>query len=150
MLRGTNYLAYSAAMTPLIVLIVDGGRAPESSLLVDRLVATVLGAALVVAANLGDGGARSATGRPLYAPVPVTSWILGHILSFQPAFSARNCSAALSPAKDAPTMAIRPRRDRSLLGATAVSARGGFGSAPPSTCSAWTGQAAAARNTLSR
>ena len=51
MLRGTNYLAYSAAMTPLIVLIVDGGRAPESGLLLDRLVATVLGAALVVGAN---------------------------------------------------------------------------------------------------
>ncbi|HTV71890.1 MAG TPA: FUSC family protein, partial [Rhizobiaceae bacterium] len=52
LLRVRNYLAYSAVMTPLIVLIIDAGRAPDSGLLLDRLVATLIGAALVVGANL--------------------------------------------------------------------------------------------------
>jgi hypothetical protein len=52
LLRARNYLAYSVVMTPLIILIIDSGRAPSSGLLVDRLVATVIGAALVVGANL--------------------------------------------------------------------------------------------------
>lgn len=52
LLRVRNYLAYSAVMTPLIVLIIDAGRAPESGLLLDRLVATLIGAGLVIGANL--------------------------------------------------------------------------------------------------
>ena len=52
MLRVRNYLAYSAVMTPLIILIIDAGRAPDIGLLLDRLVATLIGAALVVGANL--------------------------------------------------------------------------------------------------
>lgn len=51
LLRVRSYLAYSLVMTPLIVLIIDAGRAPEAGLLADRLLATVLGAALVIAAG---------------------------------------------------------------------------------------------------
>lgn len=51
-LRNRNYLVYSAGMTPLIILILDAGRPVESGLLLDRLVATLVGAALVVTANL--------------------------------------------------------------------------------------------------
>lgn len=51
-LRGGNYLAYSAVMTPLIILLIDAGRTLENDLLLDRLVATLIGASLVVGANL--------------------------------------------------------------------------------------------------
>jgi len=50
-LRPRSYLAYAACMTPLIILLLDAGRPVEASVLVDRLAATVAGAALVVAAN---------------------------------------------------------------------------------------------------
>ena len=50
-LKTKNYLAYSAAMTPLIILIMDVGQPPGFGVLVDRLLATVLAAALVLAAN---------------------------------------------------------------------------------------------------
>lgn len=49
--RDRNYLAYSAVMTPLIVLIIDAGRPLDWQLLLDRLVATMAGALIVVAAN---------------------------------------------------------------------------------------------------
>ena len=49
--RDRNYLAYSAVMTPLIVLLIDAGRPPEPKLLADRLIATLAGALLVIAAN---------------------------------------------------------------------------------------------------
>jgi hypothetical protein len=52
LLRVRNYLAYSAVMTPLIILIIDAGRAPDNGLLLDRLVATLIGAALAVGSNL--------------------------------------------------------------------------------------------------
>ena len=52
LLRIRNYLAYSAVVTPLIVLIIDAGHAPDSGLLLDRLLATLIGAALVVGTNL--------------------------------------------------------------------------------------------------
>lgn len=52
LLRVKNYLGYSAVMTPLIILIVDAGRAPDNSWLFDRLIATLIGAALVVAINM--------------------------------------------------------------------------------------------------
>jgi uncharacterized membrane protein YccC len=52
LLRVRNYLAYSAVMTPLIILVLDAGRAPELGILIDRLVATLIGAALVIAVNL--------------------------------------------------------------------------------------------------
>ncbi|HMN78615.1 MAG TPA: FUSC family protein [Burkholderiaceae bacterium] len=49
--RVRNYLAYSAVMTPLIVLVIDAGRVPDGGLLLDRLVATLIGAALVIGTN---------------------------------------------------------------------------------------------------
>jgi Fusaric acid resistance protein-like len=52
LLRARNYLAYTAAMTPLIILLVDAGRPPGLGVLIDRLVATLIGAALVIATNL--------------------------------------------------------------------------------------------------
>jgi hypothetical protein len=51
-LRARNYLAYSAVMTPLILLVMDLGRPIGGTVLVDRLIATLLGAAIVVAINL--------------------------------------------------------------------------------------------------
>lgn len=51
-LRTRNYLAYSACMTPLLILVMEAGRPVTSGILVDRLVATLVGAGLVIAANL--------------------------------------------------------------------------------------------------
>ncbi|MGH8737797.1 MAG: FUSC family protein [Burkholderiales bacterium] len=50
--RDRNYLVYSAIMTPLIIMIMDAGRPPDGRVLLDRLTATLAGAALVIAANL--------------------------------------------------------------------------------------------------
>lgn len=47
-----SYLAYSACATPLVVLILDAGKPVAESLLIDRLIATMIGAGLVIAANL--------------------------------------------------------------------------------------------------
>jgi Fusaric acid resistance protein-like len=52
LLRARNYLAYSAVMTPLIILLLDAGRPPEAGIMIDRLVATLIGAGLVIATNL--------------------------------------------------------------------------------------------------
>ena len=52
LLRARNYLAYSAVMTPLIILLLDAGGPPELGVLIDRLVATLIGAGLVIATNL--------------------------------------------------------------------------------------------------
>jgi uncharacterized membrane protein YccC len=52
LLRNRNYLAYSAVVTPLVILIIDAGRKPENGILIDRLAATLTGALLVVAATL--------------------------------------------------------------------------------------------------
>jgi uncharacterized membrane protein YccC len=61
LLRNRNYLAYSAVTTPLVILIIDAGRAPENGILVDRLAATLIGALLVVAATLLFGRFSSST-----------------------------------------------------------------------------------------
>lgn len=50
-LRARNYLAYSAVMTPLILLVMDLGRPIGGDVLVDRLVATLIGSAIVVVVN---------------------------------------------------------------------------------------------------
>ncbi|HEX7605505.1 MAG TPA: FUSC family protein, partial [Usitatibacter sp.] len=50
LLRVRNYLAYTAVTTPLILALLDAGQ-PGPGILVDRLTATLAGAALVVAAN---------------------------------------------------------------------------------------------------
>lgn len=52
LLRARNYLAYTAVMTLLIILLLDAGRTPERDVLIDRLVATLIGTGLVIAANL--------------------------------------------------------------------------------------------------
>jgi hypothetical protein len=51
LLRARNYLAYTAAMTPLIILLLDAGRPPEGGVLIDRLIAALIGAGLVIATN---------------------------------------------------------------------------------------------------
>ena len=43
---------YAVAMTPLIILLLDAGQVPGLGVLIDRLVATLVGAALVIATNL--------------------------------------------------------------------------------------------------
>jgi uncharacterized membrane protein YccC len=50
-LKARNYLAYSAVMAPLVLLLLDGGGPLHAGVLIDRLMATLIGAALVVAAN---------------------------------------------------------------------------------------------------
>ncbi len=57
LLRVRNYLAYSAVMTPLIIVIMDAGQPPEAAVLIDRLIATLIGAGLVIGANLIFGKA---------------------------------------------------------------------------------------------
>lgn len=51
-LRARNYLLYSACTTPLIILVMDVGRSVGSGILLDRLLATLVGAALVTLADL--------------------------------------------------------------------------------------------------
>ena len=50
--RARSYLAYASIATPAILLVLDIERPIETGLLVDRLVATLAGAAIVIAANL--------------------------------------------------------------------------------------------------
>jgi hypothetical protein len=52
LLRARNYLAYSAAMTPAIIVVMDGGRPLGVGVLIDRLVATLIGAGLVIGVDL--------------------------------------------------------------------------------------------------
>ncbi len=47
-LRVANYLAYSAVMTPLIMLLLDLGQPPSLATMLDRLVATIVGCALAL------------------------------------------------------------------------------------------------------
>jgi hypothetical protein len=51
-LKARNYLAYTAIMTPLIVLIMGANHPVTAIVLVDRLAATVAAAALVLLANV--------------------------------------------------------------------------------------------------
>lgn len=50
-LRARSYLAYTAGMTPLVILLLNAGRPIAADVLVERVVATLLGAGLVIAAN---------------------------------------------------------------------------------------------------
>jgi hypothetical protein len=49
--RAGNYLAWSAVSSPAILIVMDFGRPIETMLLTDRLVATLAGAAIVLAGN---------------------------------------------------------------------------------------------------
>lgn len=51
LLLARNYLAYSAVMTPLIMLIFDSGGHFDTWLLADRLIATAVGTLLAIAAD---------------------------------------------------------------------------------------------------
>jgi hypothetical protein len=53
--RPRNYLAYAVLATPVILIVLDIGKPLDPALLVDRLVATLAAAAIVVAANLSLG-----------------------------------------------------------------------------------------------
>lgn len=59
LLRSRNYLAYSAIMTPLVLVLMDFGARPTAGLLGDRLIATLAGAALVVVTQRLLGGRRT-------------------------------------------------------------------------------------------
>ncbi len=50
--RARSYLAYSAISTPVILLVLDFGKPVHTALLADRLVATLAGAAIVVALTM--------------------------------------------------------------------------------------------------
>ncbi len=63
-LWGRSYLLYSAAMTPLIMLVMSGGHPVTGEVPADRLVATLIGAGLVIAA----GWAAAAVIRPSPSP----------------------------------------------------------------------------------
>ena len=52
LLKARSYVAYTAAITPLIVLLMSAARPLGIGVLLDRLVATLLGAALVIGANV--------------------------------------------------------------------------------------------------
>jgi len=60
-LRKRSYVAYTAATTPLILLLTSGGGTIPPGLLIDRLVATLIAAGLVIIAFLA---ARRVTPRP--------------------------------------------------------------------------------------
>jgi len=53
LLKVRNYLAYSTVMTPLVILILGSIEPLDGGVVRDRLAATVLGVALVVATNFG-------------------------------------------------------------------------------------------------
>ena len=50
-LEARSYLAYSAAMTPLVLLLLDFGQVPDAAALIDRLAATLIGCTLALAAG---------------------------------------------------------------------------------------------------
>ena len=50
--RARNYLLYATFSTPVILLVMDLGRPIEAALLVDRLAATLIGAAIVIGLNV--------------------------------------------------------------------------------------------------
>jgi hypothetical protein len=50
--KARNYMVYAAISTPVILLVLDFGKPIQTSLLTDRLIATVLGAAIVISANV--------------------------------------------------------------------------------------------------
>lgn len=64
-LRARSYLLYSAAMTPMILLVLDFGQPQHGAVLVDRLIATIVGSGMVLALNWAMDGvlAREARAR---------------------------------------------------------------------------------------
>ncbi len=68
--RARSYLLYAAVSTPLILLVLDFGRPVEVALLTDRLLATLIGGAIVVA---GTFAAEWVVGPPPATPAPPRS-----------------------------------------------------------------------------
>jgi len=62
-LRSGNYMAYSAAMTPLVILLMDLGAQDLASSLIDRLLATLIGCALALALGYFPWSGRAARER---------------------------------------------------------------------------------------
>jgi glutathione peroxidase len=77
--RSGNYLLYSLIQTVIIIIILDGGRAPEPGLLWDRLVSTLAGAGLVVGCNalfaqfVESGEPRTSRTSPIARPSPISA-----------------------------------------------------------------------------
>jgi hypothetical protein len=65
LLKERNYLAYSVIMTPLILLVLDGGHHAGTPVLIDRVIATLAGSILVVAANFITCRVLSTLRRPI-------------------------------------------------------------------------------------
>lgn len=61
LLKARHYLGYTALMTTLIVFMMDFAQPPDRSVLTDRVLATFIGAGLVVAANLAGSRLRAHT-----------------------------------------------------------------------------------------
>ena len=51
LLKARNYLAYSVVMTPLVVMLLEFGRAFEPDIMVERLLATLAGCAIAMVAD---------------------------------------------------------------------------------------------------
>jgi len=69
LLKVRNYLVYSAIMTPLVVLLLEFGRPFEPSILVERLLATVAGCAIAMAADFVAPATPREGARPPQAPL---------------------------------------------------------------------------------
>ena len=63
LVRSRNYLLYSSLSTPVILLVLDFDKPIQSALLTDRLVATVVGAGIVIALNVLMDRLTSTDGR---------------------------------------------------------------------------------------
>lgn len=59
LLRLRNYLVYSAAMTPLMVMIMGASRPADGGMLMDRVAATVIGAGIVLLVDRMAAKARA-------------------------------------------------------------------------------------------
>jgi hypothetical protein len=64
-LRARSYLLYSAAMTPMILLVLDFGQPRHGGVLVDRLIATIVGSAIVLAVNWAMDGVLARARSPV-------------------------------------------------------------------------------------
>lgn len=68
LLKARNYLAYSAIMTPLVVMLLEFGRPFDPSILVERLLATLAGCAIAMAADFVAPAMPREGARPPQAP----------------------------------------------------------------------------------
>lgn len=69
LLKVRNYLVYSAIMTPLVVMLLEFGRPFDPSILVERLLATLAGCAIAMAADFVAPATPREGARPPQAPL---------------------------------------------------------------------------------